>query len=354
MSLKGIVADPVFQLNLLVWMTKDQPNGQCRVHPLFSRHGFELHYIEQPFPFPPELHDKIENASRKHAMPVKLHPEPELTIQRSSDGRAVYFEAKSQGFSSASSNAAQARGHLLACGPAFAEVYRPLTSALLDYVVPEEDTVGMRDCLRTLSTELRSEAGLEPGEFAADGLSLNGTNLLYHLDSPLRSLLPTTEGSVVIMADLREDTDPSPLLLVYSDQDLPDEMRRGHYRRVLQNQALATLLCNLHGSPSGHQPTISARDLLVETTIGVFNFLSRARQKGMERLIVENLFKRITEHWKSKLPGKVTLLGHLLGFDFTVASDREAILDWLEDSKKTAFEDTKPAGTNQLELLPQE
>ena len=353
MSPKDAIHDPVFQLNLLVWMAKDQPAEGFRVRPVFSKYGFQLHYIEQPFPFPTELRGAIEEIATAKKLKIKLHPEPELTVQRATDGQAIYFEAKAHGFSSSSSNCEQARGHLLACGPAFAEVYKPLTKALLDYVVPATDSTEMRNCLGELSAELKS-AKLKTGKHAVDGLSVQETNLIYHLDEPLRIILPTDEKEIAVITDLNADTDPSPLLLVYSDEDCPDATRQGHYRRVLQNQALAALLCLLHGKAQGQMIEISAQELLIQTTIGVFNFVGRERQKSMERVIVENIFRRMAEYWKGKLPNKVLLTGKPLTLDFKNFSDREAILDWLEDSKKTGFDHKKPKDDGQLDLLPSE
>ncbi len=334
-------------------MAKEQPADGFRVRPLFSQHGFQLHYIEQPFPFPTELRGEIVVAAEAMALEIKLEPEPELTVQRHTDGQAIYFEAKSQGFSPASSNSKQARGHLLACGPAFAEVYKPLTTALLDYVVPADDSANMRDCLKTLKTEL-SAAKLETGNYAVDGLSVQETNLVYHLDEPLHDLLTDTASEIVVMAGLDEETDPSPLLLVYSDEDCPDVARQGHYRRVLQNQALANLLCTLHSKAPGQVIEISAPELLLHTTNGVFNFLGRERQKSMERVIVENLYRRISEYWKERLPNKVGLVGKTITLDFKNFSDREAILDWLEDAKRAGFDDKKPNNQGQLDLITPE
>jgi hypothetical protein len=84
----------------------------------------------------------------------------------------------------------------------------------------------------------------------------------------------------------------------------------------------------------------------------VFGFLGRGRQKGMERLIVENVFRRIFGYWKEKLPNKIQLVGKTLTLDFSVFSDRDKILDWLEDAKHTGFDDKKPSGYVQPELNP--
>jgi len=109
MKLDEAIRDPVFQLNLLVWMAKEQPEEGFRVRPLFSQHRFQLHYIEWPFPFPTEIRAEIVAAAESLSLEFNLEPEPELIIQRPADGQAIYFEAKAQGFSPKSSNSRQAR-----------------------------------------------------------------------------------------------------------------------------------------------------------------------------------------------------------------------------------------------------
>lgn len=346
MSPKEAIHDPVFQLNLLVWMTKDQPQTGYRVRPLFHESGFELHYIEQPFPFPELTRKQIESAAQTSSLLINLKPEPELTIQRASDNRAIYFEAKAQGFSVESSNSKQARGHLLACGPAFAEVYKPLMGALLNYVVPVDDAGSTRNCLKTLLSELRS-ANLAPGDFSVDGLSINGRSLDYHLDQPVQRLLNFSQGHVSVMTDIDEKTDPSPLLLVFSEEDCPNAERAGHYRRVLLNQVLANLLCMLHRQNDVMAVEVSAQELLKQTTIGVFDFIGRERQKRMERMVVENLFRQISDFCSGRFSGKVRVRAKTITFDLASASDRGSILDWLE---RITFEDRKPNDLEQPDL----
>lgn len=43
MKAEDLIHDPVFQLNLLVWAAKDQPDNEAAVvTPLFSRRGYRL------------------------------------------------------------------------------------------------------------------------------------------------------------------------------------------------------------------------------------------------------------------------------------------------------------------------
>ncbi len=119
MDTEKLLSDPVFQLNLLIWMAREQPSVGYRVKPIFHELGFKIAYIEQPFRFPPDMF----NALKRSSLNVSLKPEPDVIMIRSRDGKGLYFEAKAQSFSPASNESRQARGHLAACGPAFVEVY---------------------------------------------------------------------------------------------------------------------------------------------------------------------------------------------------------------------------------------
>jgi len=62
---------------------------------------------------------------------MSKEPEPELILGRNSDKKGLYFEAKASSFKAGTTIVKQARAHLLACGPAFAETLAPLQHALL-------------------------------------------------------------------------------------------------------------------------------------------------------------------------------------------------------------------------------
>lgn len=326
------IRDPVFQLNLLVWMSKEQPQEACCVRPLFHEAGFEWMAIEQPFRFPVETAKFIDEINEKGEIRIHPHPEPELVVKRSRDQAALYFEAKSNSFGAGSSTSSQGRGHLVATGPVFAEVYAPLEQALLVYVVPKDVSVPMRECLQDLALQLR-DFGLTPGDAAVDGLAVADAAIHYCFDAPSRDVLGIGESRIPIMENIAEDTDPSPLLLIYSDEDCPDDERRGYYRHVIQNQAIATMLCELHRLNVGESITLSAARILELTTQGAFNFLGSERRKKMERLLKVNVFKKIEEHWKSRSPDAVKVQGKELTVSFQSDSFQSDFLDWLERSK---------------------
>lgn len=339
MKADALLSDPVFQLNLLLWMAKDQPDGAYRVRPLFREHGFAIVYIEQPFAFPPEM----TNALQTSGLDISVRPEPELVLARqASDRKALYFEAKSHGFSphSGGNNCRQARGHLAATGPVFGDVFKPLTECLLCYVVPACDQNDMAQTLKALANEL-SIARLDCGRVSIHGLFRNGTDLIYGLDNEYAAHVGTSDLSIVVMSNLEENTDPIPLLLVFSDEDCPNQEMADFYRSAVLSQVRAALLCDLHTLNVHQSSTTSADDLLHETTGGMFRFMGRQRQKALRRLVHRNVLVAIASYWKTRQPGNISLSQDGLSIKWATPKDKAAFLDWLED-RQTTFDVTRP------------
>ncbi len=328
-----LIRDPVFQLNLLLWMAKDQPHEQFRVRPLFREYGFSPMVIEQPFQFPVEVFIRIERST----LDISKQPEPEL-ILGGAGNKAMYFECKAHSFGADSSNSRQARGHLVAAGGAFAEVFRPLENCLLSYVVPDSDREGMRLCLSDLRRQL-ADASFSPGRFSVQGLKVDGANIVYTWDRELSQHLGIAEPPSREMAVLElgaQDTYPSPLVLVYTDEDCPNPMSRDFYRRILSAKLRAALLCDLHQEAEATVVSISAGRLLASTTAEMFQYLGRERQNGLLAFVRKNILDFIVAEWKPKIPGLVTVVGQNVTLKWTTDKDRQDFLEWLED-RETDF-----------------
>jgi hypothetical protein len=337
MKTEAVLRDPVFQLNLLIWMAKEQPANGYRVRPFFFENGFRLVYIEQPFAFP----DATARAIESSTLAITKAPEPETILGRAADQKALFFEAKANSFSPESSNSGQARGHLLACGPAFAETLNPLKQALLCYVVPQDRCDLMRNCLDLLATELRS-ATLAPGVHSIHGLGVSGQDLIYSWDEEFKQHSGVTEDSVPVLHELRDDTDPSPLLLVFTDEDCPNTERSGFYRRVLINQVVAKLVCDLNLLLPEKTYVTTARELLRQTTDGILEFVGRERQSSMIRIVRQIIIARISSFWRDKNFSPVKVETDRLEITFKDTLAKSEFLDWLEDSKRNSFSDERP------------
>lgn len=335
MKTELLLKDPVFQLNLLLWMAKEQPKENYCVYPFFHNLGFNILYIEHPFAFPEETSKAMINSG----LDIGIAPEPDLLLKRDIDNKALYFEIKANSFSKSSSDSKQARAHLMASGPSFGEVFPPLKSCLLCYVVPGEKRDKMSECLYALHEELKGK-GLLPGESSSHGLSVNGTEIIYSWDDIFKAHVETDHESVSILSGLIEDTDPSPLILVYSDEDCNNIEMQDFYRRVLIDQVRASLLCDLQSHNLSIIYDTTPDNILLKTTDGIFQYLGRKRQKGLRKLVRESIFKRIHETWSEKQTG-VKLSGNSLSIIWNNIREKEAFINWLED-RRIKFITEKP------------
>jgi hypothetical protein len=335
--------DPVFQLNLLIWMAKEQPEDYWRIRPVFYELGFGFIYIEQPFPLPEILQKVLKQTTD---ILISTQPEPDMILGRSTDQKALYFEAKANSFSADSPNSPtkQAYGHLLAVGPVFPEVLKPLGSALLCYVLPQNKLRGMGTCLTKLTGRLNAK-NFKPGPYSLHGLSIKQSktnkSLMYSLDVASKKYIGTSKSKFTIMNHLSEDTDPSPLLLVFTDEDCPDRTKIGFYRRVVIDQYHAALLCRFHSNMVTLSCQVGVDELLEITTQGIWEYLGWKRQKSLRNLVRQNIFKPIVEKWKDKLPGGVIFSYDTLEITWNSFKEKEEFLDWLEDWRGK-FPDEKP------------
>ncbi len=192
----------------------------------------------------------------------------------------------------------------------------------------------MTGCLATLRAELLENA-LSSGVFSCQGLSVENARILFSWDSAFNEYAGLSGESAAVIENVTKDTDPSPLLLVYSDEDCPNEQQKNFYRRALINQAHARLLCDLHTRQAEVSFRCTASDLLMWTTDGVFQYLGNERQKSLRRLIRDNIFKPIEKHWTGKQPN-VVADKDLLTITWDSDQHRADFLSWLED-RQTEF-----------------
>lgn len=331
-----LIRDPVLQLNLLVWMTREQPQDFYRVRPLFHEAGFELRNIDTEFPLP----ETVIASAKKEKIPIRKHPCPDLRIYNLAGKKELYIEAKASSFGADSDNSEQGRAHLLAVGPACMASFTPITQVLLSYHLPEDQCGDMLVCLARLAEELCAH-NLQPGNFGAAGFGAAGSALTYSPDQQTAGFLNIQHQSHEIMRDLEPETDPAPLLLLLVEDDHHDKERIGTYRQAVVSQLHASLICLLKAKED-LSLAVTAQQLLHETSQGTVVYLPRRKQHPIEKLVVENIFKRIREAWKDKHPDMIRLEGRTMAINFETDLRRDDFLDWLEDGDKTKFSDKAP------------
>jgi len=347
MNAESLLRDPGFQLNLLIWMAKEQPSAGYVVKPVFYENGFVIVYVENPFPLPPET----EVQAGSSGLDISIKPEPEVILRRERDLKALYFECKASSFSPTSTTSRQARGHLLAAGPAFAE-FAPGHRCLLCYVIPEKDRDPMGACLVQLAKELSGNA-LRPGPTSVHGLGLEEDKVRYSWDDGFKNHVGAQVYSEIVLENVTNDTDPSPLFLVFSPDDYPDPKRQDLYRQAFLQRVHAVLLCDLHRYPSTADYETTTDQLLDRTTDGVFKYCGRGRQRAMRLLVRERMFNPIFNQWRGEVPETVVIEGNSIRALSGTPKKREAFMQWLETWRQDGLEKSRPPD-GQLSLFHSE
>jgi len=333
MKLDALIRDPIFQLNLLLWMALDQPDQVARVKPLFYRWGYRFLMVEAPLPLPPSLVQVAE----KSGLDISLAPEPEMVLGNPANHRALYLEAKKESFSAGSSTARQARGHLLAAGPAFRDIVSPYHGARLCYVLPEDRRSLMEACLAELKAELTAHA-LGAADTSLHGLAAGPQGVDYIWDDAFAAYVGADSRREQVLPTAGEETDPTPLLLVYSAEDYAGGATPDYAREAMLKQVWAWLLCEVQVAETGVPLAFKTDTLLTLTTGGIFNFLGKERQRNLCRLVKEQLFKPISAHWNEAETKRddieVALNGGVLSINLRDELAKAHFTDWLEDGKK--------------------
>lgn len=345
MKAEELIRDPVFQLNLLVWAAKEQPDTAAVVTPLFSRHGYTLAYIENPFAFPVTIQQQLKDIDD-----IGKRPTADVIVTNNAKASAFYIEAKKDSFGVNSSTCKQARAHLIAAGPVFEEVYgSPSRNCRLVYALPEVCRGLMEPTLTALSTEV-SGRGFKPGPFSVHGFGISADHITYTIDEPSRAALESTVTTIPLLPIASNgETDPSPLLLIYTDCDTNDPADRGLYRKILLNQVHAHLLSQLQRCDPANVITLRPEDVLLKTTGGAFAFLRGEPRKSMRVLVRDNIFKRIAKFWEEKTPDVFRLKGFELTIRFGDDFNKDQFLEWFEESSRTKFSD-EPADPVEVAL----
>src|SRR5205823_3552170 len=111
------VSDPLFQLNVVLWLTQPLPQGSSIV-PLLHERGFVVYAISPPLPVPLDL----QAAAQSARVALQNSGRPDVLLAHPLERKFAFIECKASSFGPNSNTAEQARSFLLMAGPRAAEV----------------------------------------------------------------------------------------------------------------------------------------------------------------------------------------------------------------------------------------
>ena len=190
-----LAADPVFQLNVLLWALEDLPDITA-VQPVLRRAGYRVESLGRPLLIPAD--EPTASALRTIAGSADRSPcHPDLCLENQDHPVTLVVELKSRGFSRDSSNVRQAV-KLIVASHDLAESYaetQPRPGHVV-YGTVESDAARLAETLQALSESVASQ-GVPAAPAATVGISIDdegaglSTSRLSGLPAPGQRALQT-------------------------------------------------------------------------------------------------------------------------------------------------------------------
>jgi len=281
MTAAEVVADPIGQLNLMLWMTQPLP-GECPVRPVLKEAGYRLMAIGPAMPLLPDLRERLQ----VKGLACRVEPEPDLLLTRDDGQEYLMLECKRTMFGADSSTAEQARGLVLQTGEQFNTVVglpvAAATTAGLVYVSEHCDSPNPADGLNQIREELEgagfpvAPAGVTCLQARDDGIYLIDEYQPGTIPEPLYGIV----RAGIKVQEIVEGEEAMPLLLIPWDPNVSQTSPVAQFgKQVFCHRLLGSLVVRIGKLVPGQEFEVEYDDLLDEAT---FNFYQRWRTRNTE------------------------------------------------------------------------
>jgi len=298
-----LVQDPLFQLNVLLWLAQPLPE-KSDIRPVLHQQGFSVYAIAPALPVPLDLRLAAQRAN----IAVQESVRPDVVLAREKDRQFVFTECKASSFGPASATAEQAGAFLLVAGPRAPEVLgltpAQVGDSLLAYLTPDSQRAALNATLTQLADTLARQQ-LPPGRFCLWGLSVTPTDLTVVMDRTGSDYVSLPEGSHRVMP-LQPDTDPRPLYFIPYDPDVdlsPPE--RAFCRRVLFERIHSSVLVAVGRATPPADLLLDCNGLLNDAMFGMYALWENRDSARHMRELCRQLMKSLSQAINSVAAGAV-------------------------------------------------
>jgi hypothetical protein len=288
--------DPLFQLNLMIWLSWPSPV----VSPMFYDNGYELYLIAPslPVPVPAQI------TARSATPPLRMvgSPRPDLLLRHREHTKLITLECKASSFSANTDQAYQATALLVCTGEHVATVLglgtptdwrnhtiyavaHPQQTAMpstLQELLDALDSLGVERC-----PDLPTSLGIE---VAADGVYLNFADT---------GKIPFPVADRVKVKEVIPGEDPRPLYVIPVDPSIgtPDQ-----YSRDVLVERIRLALAAAIGSRADSPPIVVRWDELMAIAIPVWDHWRDEGAKSNLRQQVKRYVRRVLETLRKRNP----------------------------------------------------
>lgn len=337
MKVEEIVEDPLYQLNLMLWLLQPLKDNYP-LRPILKEAGYELFAIGPSMPLSPELREKIVSAS----VDCAVEPEPDLLLSRDGVKEFVILECKRQLFGGESDTAKQARALLLQTGEQFnlaigLEVTATPTLHLL-YISKHSSSENHVKNLCEISDEMnRKEMATVP----VGGVGImNKNNKICLCDAydfgTVPALVKDIVGKEVKVQEFEQDENPILLFYIPWDPNVSQSDEMSMYcEQIFCERILSTFVTRIGRASVPVMIEVEYDDLLNEATFNLFERwkskdIGRALRRSCKDLII-NALRSAEGHFE-----RTVLAQPRKGFSLKINTngDKEAIIDSVTKFKR--------------------
>lgn len=293
LNINELCKDPLFQLNLSIWITQPQPPKYFYVYPLFYESGLSIYSIGPLLTLLPDI--RLAVAGK---IDCQDGTRPDLVLQTKESKKYCILECKSSSFGSDSSTAKQARTLLLVTGPILSEVLglgtRGQNEGILCYLIGSNQAEMLETTLGTLEEEIKEIVNLESGNFGCLMINPSQLSITLEYQTKVKEFLSLIKDSPVEVIQYEEDTDPRPLYFIPYDPNIQQTKEEKELcRRILFERILSYLISNIGSTTIPATITFTTEQLLNSATFGIYEIWEDNEAKRHERRLVKDFLMSI-------------------------------------------------------------
>jgi len=298
-----LLRDPLFQLNIILWLTQPMP-PQGSITPLLHQKGFSVYAIAPTLSVPPGIALAVQRSSLQTQQRVR----PDVVLKRETDLKFALVECKASSFGVATEQAIQARTFLLLADEPLAEALglspEQIQASILAYALPARESARLEATLSRLSNELRRHH-LPAGDSTMIGLDIDSWDVRVVFDWSGSQFFSIAPGSHPVMR-VQPGDDPRPLYFIPYDPDVHQSPEENLFcKRILFERIHSVVLAAVGRASSPESLTLNIDNLLNEATFGMFglweNRESLKHMRGMCRQLITALARAVNKEVKGSL-----------------------------------------------------
>lgn len=298
-NINQLCKDPLFQINLAIWMAQPQSVLHFYIYPIFYESGLRIYSIGPLLALPPDIRLAVAKKINCQAA-----VRPDLILESQRNRRLCILECKASSFGPESSTASQARSFLLIANKILSEVLglptRAESKGMVCYLIGPDNAELMEGTLDALEKEIKEKVNCESGNYGCLKIRPFESSIILEYPEKIKKYMNLKKDSPIQIIEIKKDTDPRPLYFIPYDPNIQQRKEEQEYcRRVLFERILSYVLSSIGGSTIPGSITFLTDDLLNAATFGIFDIWEdNEAKKHIKRLVrdfIENIRASINE-----------------------------------------------------------